>query len=226
MIAETIPEAYDAVGRNVLRPFDRRRGPHPTFPMGRYVSQPLTVKCENLVEVRKFLSGCKGVSDEEQFGQVDYWQPPEHFEQTREGDCDDYALWTWRQVLDLGYHARVVFGRHGRYGIGHAWVQFFSDDKCYLVEPQLSLRGDVMPRLATLRYHPKFSVAWDDEKLSYCQHADRTASADLVELARLMPEYFEIWGLYWIRNGWKVPRMLWRSFAQMLSGFRRRKPGR
>ena len=55
MIAEIIPEAYDASGRKALRPDWRRKGLHPTFPMGRYVSQRLTVKCESVWDVRKFL---------------------------------------------------------------------------------------------------------------------------------------------------------------------------
>ena len=88
MIAEIIPEAYDAVGRKVLRPDLRRKGVHPTFPMGRYVSQPSTVNGQSIPDIRKFLTTCKDVSDEEQFGKDDYWRPPEHFEQTRKGDCD------------------------------------------------------------------------------------------------------------------------------------------
>lgn len=103
--------------------------------MGRYVSQPLTVKCASFQDVRDFLRRCKAVSDEEQFDQRDYWQPPEEFERTRKGDCDCFALWTWRQLLDMGYDARVVFGQHGRYDIGHAWVEFFRNGTCYLVEP-------------------------------------------------------------------------------------------
>ena len=91
MIAEIFPQAYDAVGRKVFRPDLRRKGVHPTFPMGRYVSQPLSVKCASLEDMRKFLCTCSGVSDEEQFGKRDYWQPPENFEQTRKGDCDDFA---------------------------------------------------------------------------------------------------------------------------------------
>src|SRR5437667_5121075 len=117
MIAEIIPGAYDAIGRKVLRPDIRRRGIHPTFPMGRYVSQPLVTQCKTIEDVRKFLTICQAVSDEDLFGKKDYWQPPEHFEQLRKGDCDDFALWTWRQFLGMGYDARVVFGRHGRYGI-------------------------------------------------------------------------------------------------------------
>jgi hypothetical protein len=38
--------------------------------MGRYVSQPLTVKCDTIRDVRRFLAGCEGVSDEEQCGKL------------------------------------------------------------------------------------------------------------------------------------------------------------
>src|SRR5690349_14402192 len=119
MQAEIFPQAYDAHGRKVLRPDLRRRGLRSTAPMRRYVSQPLTVKCASLLEVRQFLCGCEYVSDQEQFGRRDYWQPPEEFERTKKGDCDCFALWTWRELLTLGLDARFVTGRAGRYGQGH-----------------------------------------------------------------------------------------------------------
>ena len=167
MIAEIIPEAYDAAGRQVSQPFLRRRGPHPTFPIGRYVSQPLTIQCASMTELRKFLSGCKYVSDKELFGKEDYWQPPEDFEKRKKGDCEDFALWTWRQLLAMGYDARFIGGAAGRYGSGHAWVEYFRDDKWYLLEPQYCRIGEAMPRLSTLRYEPKLSVSWDGKKLRY-----------------------------------------------------------
>lgn len=120
MIAEIIPEAYDAIGKQVSQPFHHRRGLHSTFPMGRYFSRPLTVRCKSLEEMRTFLCGCRGVSDEKLFGKSDYWQPPDEFEKRKAGDCEDFSLGTWRQLLDMGYDARIVFGS-GRYGIGHAW---------------------------------------------------------------------------------------------------------
>ena len=80
MIAETIPEAYASTGRQVSQPFLRRQGPHPTFPMGRYVSQPLRVECKSIRDIRQFLAGCKYISDKELFDKADYWQPPEQFE--------------------------------------------------------------------------------------------------------------------------------------------------
>jgi hypothetical protein len=99
--------------------------------MGRYVSQPLTIKCTTIDEVRRFLIGCEYVSDKELFGKDDYWQPPEEFEKRKKGDCEDFALWTWRQLLNMGYDARFIGGSCGRFGEGHAWVEYFQDGKCF-----------------------------------------------------------------------------------------------
>jgi len=89
--------------------------------------------CRDIDEVRAFLSTCRYVSDREQFGVEDHWAAPEQFEQTRRGDCDDFALWTWRQLLGPGYNARFVVGRAGKYRGGHAWVTFELGDKTFLV---------------------------------------------------------------------------------------------
>jgi len=43
------------------------------------------------IKLRRFLSIRKYVSDEEQFGETDYWQVPEQFERTKKGNCEDYA---------------------------------------------------------------------------------------------------------------------------------------
>jgi hypothetical protein len=220
MIAETIPTTYDAEGRKVFRPFDRRKGPHPTFPMGRYVSQPLTVQCATLDDVRRFLRGCKGVSDREQFDQDDYWQPPEDFEKTKRGDCDDFALWTWRQLLSMGYHARFVAGQSGRYGIGHAWVEFFKDGRCYLLEPQLHFLGARMPQLSTLRYHPRFSVAWNGEKLIYYEHRKLSSGVRFTEMAGMLPEYIHIWARFWLSSPVRIPRVIWFLVKRFFKGFR------
>jgi len=178
LIAEIIPEAYDVEGRKVFRPDYRRHGGFkPTFPTGRFLSQPLQHWCSDLEDLRRFLCKCKYVSDLKQFGKRDYWQPPEEFEQTKRGDCDDFALWTWRQLLHMGYSSRFVVGTAGRYGQGHAWVTLERDGKSYLVEPLVALLGSTRPRLSVLRYKPRFSVSWDGKNLSYYQHEPRSLKA-------------------------------------------------
>jgi predicted transglutaminase-like cysteine proteinase len=78
--------------------------------MGSFLSQPLKIVCRDVDEIRAFLRTCRYVSDVEQFGMKDHWMPPEEFERVRRGDCDDFALWTCRQLLSLGYNARFVAG--------------------------------------------------------------------------------------------------------------------
>ncbi len=177
--------------------------------MGRYVSQPLSVKCKTIDDVRQFLRGCEYISDKDLFDKNDYWQPPEEFEQRKKGDCEDFALWTWRQLLELGYDARFIGGSCGRYGEGHAWVEYFHDGKCFLVEPLFSKVGGTMPRLSTLRYAPKLSVAWDGETLRYFAHKERTSQSNWRLLAPLILEYLLFWSTFWLRNFYRLPLIPW-----------------
>jgi hypothetical protein len=220
MIAEVIPNAYDVEGKKVFRPFDRRRGPRPTFPLGRYVSQPLTIRCHSIEEIRQFFLGCKYVSDRELFDRDEYWQPPEEFEVRRMGDCDDFAFWAWRQFMNLGYDARVVFGQHGKFGIGHAWVQFVQDGRCFIVEPQRCRLGHRFPRLSTLTYRPRFSVTWDGKDLAYYQHREPSFRLPVADLARLLPEYIFMWSRFWLTSPLRLPRFLWLQIKRFLAGFR------
>jgi Bacterial transglutaminase-like cysteine proteinase BTLCP len=224
MIAEILPEAYDAYGRQVSQPFLRRKGPHPTFPMGRYVSQPLTVRCQTMREVRTFLASCRYVSDKELFGKRDYWQPPEDFEKRKKGDCEDFALWTWRQLLNMGYDARFIGGSCGRYGEGHAWVEYFRDGKCYLVEPLLCRVGDAIPRLSAFRYDPRLSVSWDGKTLRYFSHKKPALRTGWGVLAPLVWEYLLFWAWFWLRIFVRLPQIAWkicrRRFFMVTSGSR------
>jgi len=220
MIAEVIPAAYDTEGKKVFRPFDRRKGPRPTFPLGRYVSQPLAVHCHSIEEVRKFLMGCKSVSDKELFDKDDYWQAPEDFEKRKQGDCDDFAFWTWRQLMELGYSARVVFGQTGRYGSGHAWVQFIQDGKCFVVEPQRSCFGDTFPRLSTLSYQPRFSVAWDGENITYFQHRELSIRPPVADVVWLLPGYLLFWGRFWLGSPLRILWLIWSLMKRFVKGFR------
>ena len=215
MIAEIIPEIYDATGRQISQPFHGPKGLRPTFPMGRYVSQPLTVHCNTIEDLRQFLRSCRGVSDKKLFDKEDYWQPPDEFEKRKAGDCEDFSIWTWRQLMAMGYDARIVFGKHGRYDIGHARVTFFQDDKCFLLEPQYRFVGLRIPRLSTLRYDPKFSVAWNGATIKYYLHKDNSERRPpFMLLISLLPEWARIWGWFWLRVTVRIPykmaTKLWR----------------
>jgi hypothetical protein len=197
MIAEVFAKAYDATGRAVFRPSKRHYGKFgPNAPMGRHVTQPLGVVCSTLEDVRCFLQTCRYVSDEVQFGRRDYWIPPEEFERRQRGDCEDFALWTWRQLMQLGYPARFVCGHGGRYGGGHAWVTFEREGRVFVVEGLAARFGPTFPRLSTLRYKPRVSVSWDGRVLRYFEHAQPTGQVSFAEVA---PHLLE-WVVYWLRS--------------------------
>jgi hypothetical protein len=196
VIAEVFSTKYDGAGRPVFRPGKRRYGMFaPNSPMGRHVTQPLSVICQDLDDVRRFLQTCRYVSDQVQFGRRDYWMPPEQFEQRRQGDCEDFALWTWRQLLRLGYPARFVCGHGGRYGDGHAWVTFERDGRTFIVEALAARAGPTFPRLSTLRYKPRISVSWDGKALRYFEHAP----AGEASFTDVVPHLGE-WIVFWLRT--------------------------
>jgi hypothetical protein len=131
------------------------------------------------------------VSDEEQFGKPDYWMPPEEFERSRKGDCDDFAMYAWRQLLEMGYKARFVAGIAGPWREGHAWVSFEREGKQFLLEPA-DILGIHHPRLDTLRYKPGISVEWDGEKAHFFAHKEQKYLPPLLQIPWLVFE----WVLY------------------------------
>jgi hypothetical protein len=198
MIAEVL-SAYPRprTARPVLRPSGRRY-PHfgPNAPLGRHVTQPLSRLCTDLDEIQRFLQSCRYVSDDVQFGRRDYWMPPEEFESSRQGDCEDFALWTWRQLMHLGYSTRFVCGHGGRYGAGHAWVTFERDGRTFIVESLAARFGPRFPRLSTLRYQPRISATWDGRTLKYYEHLSANSQVSFLDVLPHIPE----WVWFWIRT--------------------------
>ncbi len=190
MIAELFPEGYDTEGRPTFRPDEKHRGRFPaTFPIGRYVSHPLTIQCKSFEDLRKLLSSCRTVSDKEQFGKEDYWMPPEEFERSRKGDCDDFAMYAWRQLLEMGYKTRFVAGSIGDSRQGHAWVTFEQDGKHFLLEPQARFLGLRFPRLNALRYKPFISAEWDGKKAHFFSHKERAFTPPVAQIPFLCLEW-------------------------------------
>jgi hypothetical protein len=199
MIAEVISGFYDFDGKRISRPSKKRHASFKGRPMGSFLSQPLKVVCRDLNEIRVFLSTCRYVSDREQFGMQDHWMPPEEFEQIRKGDCDDFALWACRQLLSLGYDARFVVGRVGRYGASHAWVVFREGEKTFIVEPTAARVGGTLPRLETLRYKPSVSVEFSGNQVKFFEHTSPTLTPPFRVVASLVPAWLFFWLRMWSR---------------------------
>ena len=73
------------------------------------------------------------------------WQQPCAFEQSRRGDCEDFALWAWRKLVEMGvdaefYVGRVMCGDDPVSARQHAWVVYRVDDE-FLFEPRPRERG-------------------------------------------------------------------------------------
>lgn len=183
MFCKIIPEAYDAAGRKILRPGKKKfKVFHPTFPMGRFVSKPLTTDVSSFKDLRTFLCGCSYVSDQEQFNKPDYWLPPEEFEVRKKGDCEDFSLWTWRQLMNMGFYTRFVVGFCE--GKGHAWVTVVINGNTYICEP-LACRFKRISAMDTTTYEPEVSVDWDGVKIRYYAHENRQYTPSTMDKIRL-----------------------------------------
>lgn len=223
MIAELFPEAYDVQGRPTFRPDQKHWSHFPsTFPIGRYVTQPLTIKCNSFEDLRRFLKRCRGVSDKEQFGKDDYWMPPEDFEKSLKGDCDDFAMYAWRQLLEMGYRARFVAGSVGDSLQRHAWVSFEKDGKHFLLEPQARFLGLRFPRLEALRYRPDISVEWDGKKTRFYVHHECKFVPPVIEIPFLAIEwlYYRL-RIFLLTVYWLVVRLSRFAYRRL---FRRKGP--
>jgi hypothetical protein len=189
VIAEVIPGLYPLDGSRISQPHKTRHRCFNGRPMGLFLSQPLKIVCRDMDEIRAFLRTCRYVSDQEQFGQRDHWMGPEEFEVVRKGDCDDFALWTWRQLIDLGYNARYVYGLVGAVGNGHAWVTYEVEGRTYVVEPLAARFGPTFARLAVLRYRPILSVDISDGRVRYFEHAQGELNPPFWVVAPLIAEW-------------------------------------
>jgi hypothetical protein len=209
MIAEIITAAYDIDGKETFFPGRKKgRDTWRRYPIGRFATCPLSRECSSVEEVIGFLETCRYVSDEKQFGEQDHWMSPDEFEVSRMGDCDDFAVWTWRQMMALGYSPRFVWGRAGRYGAGHAWVTIARDGKHFLVEALASWVGERLPRLSALRYEPMASVEWLGGKAHYFTHEKRFYRPSLSEIGTLVLEWVAFWPRFWPRYVWRFLSVL------------------
>jgi len=199
MIGEIDPRDYDCEGRVLSTP--PSQGLRPTDRFRFFLAGDLTIRCSTLDEVQVFLRQCRYASDRDQFGVPEYWVHPRFFERLRRGDCEDFALWAWRQLLAMKLDARLVFGKSGRgKHAGHAWVTFSDSRAHYLLEPTARLRRK-LSRADILGYEPASSVSLRERELVYHVHEPRdgrpTPSEVLPTLVRLLLSIFSFLCLPW-----------------------------
>lgn len=160
------PEAWEEIP-DVPVP-ERAFGAGSTKPFSWYFEGECAVRIASLSELSAWLLECAYVPDRVQFGEQDVWQHPIMFERTRKGDCDDHAVWAWRQLVALGLQARLYSGiwspPTAPIRPPHVWVVFEDEaGRELLLESVSKLARTIIRPLEEARaeYTPFFSVGPD-----------------------------------------------------------------
>lgn len=105
-------------------------------PFDYYFTGQSRVEVSSINDIITWLLGCEYVPDPVQFEKRDHWQHPVDFEKTRRGDCEDFALWAWRKLVELGHEAEFMVGKwvRGKRIGTHAWVLLEHEGNRYLFE--------------------------------------------------------------------------------------------
>jgi hypothetical protein len=140
-------------------------GPGSRHQFAHYFEGESSVRVESIDDIVAWLLNCEYASDADLFHERDLWQHPSAFEQRRRGDCEDFALWAWRKLSEIGieaefYVGRVCCGDRLEADQQHAWVVYLIDGTDYLFEPAARSRAQMIRPLADVMddYVPHFAV--------------------------------------------------------------------
>lgn len=153
--------------------WDRVRMPIPASVFGpgsrrsfpEYFQGSSRVHVGSIDDIVAFLQTCEYASDNELFHEPDVWQHPSAFEERRRGDCEDFALWAWRKLAELGIDAEFCVGRvicddRPRVDRQHAWVVYRLNGAQFLFEPAARTPSKMIRPFADAmaEYVPHFSA--------------------------------------------------------------------
>jgi hypothetical protein len=140
-------------------------GPGSRQPFAEYFAGASCVSVQSIDDIVVWLQTCEYVTDIEQFQERDVWQHPGTFETRRRGDCEDFALWAWRKLAEIGVDAefcvgRVICDQRPEIVRQHAWVVYHSSGTAFLFEPAAQTRSRMIRPLADAmdEYVPHFAV--------------------------------------------------------------------
>jgi hypothetical protein len=140
-------------------------GPGSRWQFSHYFEGESGVAAGSIDEIVAWLANCEYVSDLDQFHERDLWQEPCAFEQRRRGDCEDFALWTWRKLIEIGVEAeffvgRVACGDEPGLERQHAWVVYRLGHDLFLFEPAARERERMIQPWCGVKdaYIPHFAV--------------------------------------------------------------------
>jgi hypothetical protein len=140
-------------------------GPGSRWQFAHYFEGESSVHVTSIDDIVEWLGTCEYVSDADQFNERDVWQQPCAFERLRRGDCEDFALWAWRKLVEMGVDAEfyvgcVICSDGPASARQHAWVVYRVDGDEFLFEPAARDRQHMIQPLPDVRdeYVPHFAV--------------------------------------------------------------------
>jgi hypothetical protein len=145
-------------------------GPGSQRHFSHYLEGESAVRVRSIEEMVEWLLKCQYVTDADLFRERDLWQHPSAFEALRCGDCEDFALWAWRKLAEVGIDAEFFVGRvrwkddphkdEPFLDRQHAWVVYRLDGAEFVFEPAARERMHMIRPLADVRdeYVPHFAV--------------------------------------------------------------------
>lgn len=153
----------DPWARLAIRPPLHAFGPGARQDFAWYFQGASEIDVRQVADVIAWLGTCEYTSDADAYQVTDFWQHPRTFELMRRGDCEDFALWAWRKLVELGVDAQFVVGYATvgpESGRRHAWVQFRDGDTEYLLEPCQRSAEHALRPLDDVReaYFPEYGV--------------------------------------------------------------------
>lgn len=92
-----------------------------------YLARPCRIARSTPLAIAEWLLECRYAEDPQLLDEPDLWLHPVTFELLRCGDCEDFALWAWRQLVDARFDATFVVGIRSIPGTirgRHAWVTY------------------------------------------------------------------------------------------------------
>jgi Bacterial transglutaminase-like cysteine proteinase BTLCP len=162
-------------------------GPGSRQPFADYFQGASSVPVKSIDDIVAWLQTCEYVTDLDLFHERDVWQHPGSFETLRRGDCEDFALWAWRKLAEIGIDAEFVVGRvvcddSPEIDRQHAWVVYRVDGTAFLFEPAARNPSRIIRRLADTmdEYVPHFAVnhRFDTDTFVGCAVDSHRASFD------------------------------------------------
>jgi hypothetical protein len=141
-----------------------------------YFQGESNVDVRQLDDMLAWLGQCEYTADHVAYQVNDFWQHPRTFELMRRGDCEDFALWAWRKLVELGFDAQFVVGYAivgPEAGRRHAWVQFREGDQVYVLEPCQRSAAHAIRPLREVRdsYFPEYGVDARQERFTFAGYA-------------------------------------------------------